>query len=148
MQRPTTENPPTIGTTRVTYRFTVLDQERVFTSEATVSGDPAEAATKLTNSTLADARSWLLARPARLQNETVMVRGLFFRHPTKIKVRAVEPNTEPQRGTVTATVQVNGVSHEYSSEYSTDGDPYNACAAALNAAQVDLWSWAYAQQLR
>ncbi len=135
-------------TVRVTYGFTVAGQHREFTAKATVSGDPAEAAMNLTHSTLHDAEHWLKAQPFPLQDTTVMVRGLFFRHPTKVKAPAFEPSKEPQGGTVTATVQIGTTGYGYSSEFSTLGNPYGACVAVLNAAKEDLWTWAYDRRAR
>jgi hypothetical protein len=135
---------PTTGTAHVTYHVMVCRQERTFTAEATVSGSAAAAAMSLTHAVRDDTLRWLSSQTQR--PTAVRVKGgPFGRRRGKVPAERVEPAAGTEYGVVTATVEINGVTHEYTSEVATAGDPYRATAAAVNAAQKDLWNWAWDQ---
>lgn len=138
-----------VGTARVTYwfRFSVSGVERTFTAEASGTGAAAQAALSLTNAVLDDARSWLRAQTPTAPT-TVMVKGLFGARRATVMAERVEPNEAGEAGEVRATVEIDGVAHEYTGEFATTGNPYRAAIAALRAAQKDLWDWAWDHQPR
>jgi hypothetical protein len=143
---PSAQEATTTSTARVTYHFTAGGQERTFTLDATVSGSAAEAALGLITAGWDDARHWLRAQIPTAPTAVVLSKGLFGQRRVKVKTERVEPATEPQHGCVAATVEIDGVIHEYTGEVSTVGNPYRATSAALTAAKEDLWSWAWDQK--
>ncbi|SRR6266508_4372703 len=142
---PTKEEEPTTGTAHVTYRFIVCGQERTFAAETTVSGSGAEAALHLISAGCEDAREWLRAQTPKAPT-TVLVKRLFGQRVKVMATERVEPAAKPERGCVAATVEIDGVTHEYTGEFSTAGNPYRATGAALASAKTDLWDWAWAQK--
>jgi hypothetical protein len=144
---PATEEAITSNTVRVTYRFTVCGQERTFTADATVSGSAADAALSLTTAVLDDARRWLGAQTPKAPT-TVLVKAMFGHRRMNVMAERVEPTAKPERGSVAASVEINGLTHEYTGEVSTAGNPYRATSAALYAAKGDLWDWAWTRKVR
>lgn len=119
----------------VTYRITVRGQEHTATAETNTTGPAAQAALGLVTAIREAAQDAL--RAAR--SKETPVKSLIGRMKT-----AIRPG--PETVTITATVEIDGVSHEHHGEIHTSGDPYWAAIAATNTAREDLWHWAWNQK--